>query len=229
MHRRVLFIALFLLLGAAINVAVAWGCALTHAYVPDPFQDPRSVPVPAHELEWIVIDRTPLTAEERGFIDFTGFGAVITTFGVTEYSLATGSGFFFLNRELHTGWPLRSCSGRSFEVNYRREIVRSLYQFSPPILSGPRDIPTALLWPGFALNTLFYAAIAWLLIRGPFALRRIIRAKRGCCVKCGYDLRGQAAASDRCPECGSAHAPSPRPSSSKGEGGQAIARVAQIK
>ena len=41
--------------------------------------------------------------------------------------------------------------------------------------------PVRPIWPGFAINTLFYAAILWLLIRGPFALRRFIRVKRGRC------------------------------------------------
>ena len=51
-----------------------------------------------------------------------------------------------------------------------------------------------------AINTLFYAAILWLLILGPFALRRLIRQRRGVCPACGYDLRhGEHKA---CPECG---------------------------
>ncbi len=34
---------------------------------------------------------------------------------------------------------------------------------------------------GFAVNTLFYAALLWLLIPGPFALRRFLRVRRGLC------------------------------------------------
>ncbi len=40
-------------------------------------------------------------------------------------------------------------------------------------------LPPRLIWPGFAFNTIFYAAILWLLVCGPFALRRYIRRKRG--------------------------------------------------
>ncbi len=53
-------------------------------------------------------------------------------------------------------------------------------------------LPLAIIVPGFAANTLFYAA--------PFATRRLIRRKRGHCIKCGYDIRH--ADHDACPECG---------------------------
>ncbi len=65
---------------------------------------------------------------------------------------------------------------------------------------APRILPLRPIWPGFAINTAFYAATLWLPIRGPFALRRHIRRKRGLCVACGYDLRGNLLAG--CPECG---------------------------
>jgi len=61
-------------------------------------------------------------------------------------------------------------------------------------------LPILPIWPGFLINTAFYAAITWLLIRGPFAPRRLIRRRRGLCVKCGYQL-GHAE-HGACPECG---------------------------
>ncbi len=60
--------------------------------------------------------------------------------------------------------------------------------------------PIGVIEPGFAINTVFYAAILWLLTLGPFTARRMIRRKRGRCIKCGYDLRGAEHAV--CPECG---------------------------
>ncbi len=63
-----------------------------------------------------------------------------------------------------------------------------------------RLLPLHPLWPGFAINTIFYAAILWLLTLGPFTARRIIRHKRNRCINCGYDLRG--AEHEVCPECG---------------------------
>ncbi len=57
-------------------------------------------------------------------------------------------------------------------------------------------------WPYFAfvITTLLYATSLWLLIPGPFALRRFIRVKRGLCPACAYP-RGE---SDVCSECGKA-------------------------
>ncbi len=45
----------------------------------------------------------------------------------------------------------------------------------------PRVLPLIPIWPGFAINTVFYAIVLWLLIPGPFALRRLIRRRRGLC------------------------------------------------
>ncbi len=59
-------------------------------------------------------------------------------------------------------------------------------------------LPLRPLWPAFAINTVFYATILWLLIPGPFAMRRFIRHRRGQCRACGYPA-GESAA---CSECG---------------------------
>ena len=61
-----------------------------------------------------------------------------------------------------------------------------------------RLAPLRPIWPGFAVNTLVYATFLWLLICGPFALRRFTRLKRGLCPACAYP-RGEA---DVCSECG---------------------------
>ncbi len=68
-------------------------------------------------------------------------------------------------------------------------------------MGDQRCLPIRPRWPGFAVNTIFYAAILWLLSLGPwFALRRLDRRRRGLCPACGYDL-GHAQ-HDTCPECG---------------------------
>ena len=51
-----------------------------------------------------------------------------------------------------------------------------------------RVLPFRPIWPGFAINTLFYAAILGTLFAVPFALRRRRRIKRGLCPKCAYPI-----------------------------------------
>jgi hypothetical protein len=62
-------------------------------------------------------------------------------------------------------------------------------------------LPLCPLWPGFALNTLFYAAFAYGLWQIPLAIRRRRRRRANKCVKCGYDRAGLAE-NATCPECG---------------------------
>ena len=52
--------------------------------------------------------------------------------------------------------------------------------------------------PGFAINTVFYAVVLWLLFAAPLALRRRRRIKRGLCPKCAYPV----GTNKRCTECG---------------------------
>ena len=76
----------------------------------------------------------------------------------------------------------------------------------PKWISGhypQRCLPTLPLWSGFAVNTVFYAGVLWVLCCGPFALRRMIRRRRGQCAQCSYPI-GQ---NERCTECGAAVTP----------------------
>ncbi len=80
-----------------------------------------------------------------------------------------------------------------------------------------RILPYVPIWPGLVINTLFYAAIWFGVFFGFTGAKRFLRAKRGRCPRCGYDLRGQRmeeshphpnplppsrGGSIRCPECG---------------------------
>jgi len=65
-------------------------------------------------------------------------------------------------------------------------------------VSVSEGLPILPLWPGFAINTLFYAAILWLLFLAPFRIRRAVRIRRGRCPKCAYPV----GVSPVCTECG---------------------------
>ena len=61
-----------------------------------------------------------------------------------------------------------------------------------------RVIPFRPVWPGFAINTLLYAAVLWMTLAAPLALRRRRRLKRGLCPKCAYPI----GINPVCTECG---------------------------
>ena len=61
-----------------------------------------------------------------------------------------------------------------------------------------RSIPLRPIWPGFAINTILYAGILWLVFLAPFQVRRYRRIKRGLCPACAYPI----GTSDVCTECG---------------------------
>lgn len=63
---------------------------------------------------------------------------------------------------------------------------------------GGRVLNRSLLMPAWAPVVLFAAYPTIAFIRGP--LRRWRRRRTGRCIRCGYDLTGNA--SGRCPECG---------------------------
>ncbi len=129
------------------------------------------------------------------------------------------------DRALRTraGWPLRSLAGEQWRaaVGHLQGAVRAVALPAGSSAPGPEAVhvaafpiqrntasgtqyrlaPLRPIWPGFGINTLFYAAMLWLLIPGPFtllALRRFIRRKRGLCPACGYPA-GESAV---CSECG---------------------------
>ena len=67
-------------------------------------------------------------------------------------------------------------------------------------------LPLRPLFPGFAINTIFYAAVLWVLFAVPGRVRRWRRIKRGVCVHCAYPV----GSSSVCSECGTAvHGASP--------------------
>ena len=83
--------------------------------------------------------------------------------------------------------------------------------------SGERFIvrfPLTPIWPGFLYNTLFYAALSWLVARLALAAKRGIvghrRTRRGLCPRCAYPRPEHAPDTNPvpCPECG--HTPKPK-------------------
>ena len=201
MKRRLCIVAIFLLAGTLVNVAVAWGVALWSRT-----DGGRLVVVTGSTADQMWAKRFTL---DRSFAEVYEMGRInlVSGWGYTglwsRCALWTG---IDLVHVLDVGWPLRCLSGEVQTDLYAVMPNKVLHALSPPAKVGPirvdTDVPRCLpaqpILSGFAFNTLFYATLLWLLIPGSFVLRRFIRVKRGRCVKCGYP-RGESAV---CSECG---------------------------
>jgi hypothetical protein len=107
------------------------------------------------------------------------------------------------------GWPMRSLMSYVRPDLLARNITPTLRDTWLLETGGrtpvgiARGLPLKPILPGFFLNSMAYAVVLWLVFSAiPQWMRRRIEAKRGCCIHCGYDLRGKPADTDKCPECG---------------------------
>lgn len=108
-----------------------------------------------------------------------------------------------------SGWPMRSMQHQaSMQVMYQKSAI-VVNQISPTNFAswrggldwGSKRYGTFPVWPGFLINTLFFAAIVGLCLWGAVSLRMRWRRREGVCEACGYDRRGLAVGA-ACPECG---------------------------
>jgi hypothetical protein len=219
----------FLLLGAIVNVAVAWGLSL----LIDPFSIGAATAAPGFGVAW---DRQG----GRNSGDVFWFACEVSNGGAARLSttarkanefdvdfgedprdilphwwipdgLPAGEAEQVQAAAEARGWPMLSMW---YHVRYWDHVGGRGRMQSPggidlplpvwrdpmPFSSydQPRTLPLRVIWPGFAINTLFYAGMLWLLFAAPFALRHRSRIKRGLCPACAYPI-GE---SNVCTECG---------------------------
>ncbi len=228
MKRRLLIAVIFLLAGAVVNVAVAWGCAVWTIrgrgasalvfFMPEGRVHPD--PPWLRESDW------KLRLEDDDFVlettsrEISGFGLERQGFllytDVKPGQRGALSAATIVVRD-RSGWPLRALQGEQwllksedypdvparrwfFESRFAIAKVRVIDSWKGRMIKDDRLLAYLPIWPGFAVNTLFYATLLWVLISGPFALRRLIRRRRGRCPDCGYDLHQLE--DEACPECG---------------------------
>ena len=220
MKRRLLIVAVFLLAGAVANVAVAWFFVMApppHRRVSGGF---------AVELRRWVMDHTPHSREPisawprevphhwpqfRSGTRHRRIGSGMDRCGALQLD------YSFIIQIKYVGWPLWSLESEAWinlhvgpnrTIQYRTDghPEHTWWLTGIPVASNgasfvgdQRCLPIRPRWPGFAVNTLFYAAILWL----PFVLRRWLRVRRGLCPKCAYPM-GESAV---CSECGRLHQP----------------------
>lgn len=230
-------IGVFLLLGAIVNVAVAWVASYCHdccmfygIFYRDLARDSDGV-TDDHVALWkrfaaVQHATRPDTIEDDS--ESLGYRQVqvrrwedlpySTLDGVAEWigwpdldvmlpQQINETGFY-----QRAGWPAKSMFGDGFwrQDEYGDEdgnlAFRKIHAAHGLLIIDDKaftTIPLVPLWPGFAVNTLFYAAIAWMLFAALFAWRRRRRARRGLCAACAYPV----GIGGVCTECGAAVTP----------------------
>jgi len=232
--RRVLKLVVFLLLGAIVNVAVAWGCVF---FVNPPFSlDLAFYSGQLHEIECLPSEiemyrgrgfqALPLSERPRlinagwlprGDLMVEGIGGGYIGGGSRRLTADTLSGSTVVVRiitedellgcllsmreccyQIRAGWPLTSCKGERIATG----VATTTWRNDGIITVGKKldqlHLPVLASWPGFAINTIFYAGVLWVLFAMPGVVRRRRRIKRGLCPACAYPV----GASPVCTECG---------------------------
>ncbi len=211
MRRHLLIPAAFLLAGAVVNVAVAWGCILS--FPPQPMKyPPVFLPSDSETQAWWHDNRPDGVMDDLGIVQIwkrfgwrhiwymgdKGGTMTIVPSGAIRMTGPRPSDNTHCSQTI-CGFPMMSLRGERWTRIHEALGGTSIEELRRSGL-GWRGYPFRPVWLGLAVNTVFYAVVLWLLIPGPFALRQFIRVRRGRCPKCAYPM-GE---SDVCSECGRA-------------------------
>jgi hypothetical protein len=184
--------------GAILNVSVAWACAI--------WSDPES-PGPTREPSDASI-RVWRESRIPAFPDAPERESLACAFGERYFILEAdrdGMPDFMIMRSV-VGWPWGALERRRV-VHFTPggAQVTSHFALTIPASTGLSASPLPLkpVWPGFAANTLLFAAGLWLNVAGARTLRRRRRLGRGLCPVCAYPRGGGTV----CTECGEALPP----------------------
>ncbi|MCL4199366.1 MAG: hypothetical protein KJZ69_17885 [Phycisphaerales bacterium] len=208
--------SIFLLLGAIVNVAVAWGCAFPSM---DEILDSSSRIYGAEDASPSVdVNRIQWWRAHapKGFARDPDHVWIASAFGYEEilYGVDARSPEEDAKEALRvrTGFPLKSMECQVWtdttgvgvgpnRVPYPRVVRRGVFGIERRPGNGTTRVYLIPLRPtpvGFAVNSVLYGGSCWLLLGGPRSLTRWRRMCRGQCTKCGYP-RGT---SPVCTECG---------------------------
>ena len=227
MKRRLFKLILFLLLGAIVNVAVAWGCSYWTDRSIETLGTDEQLPFHWKDEEVIFWGRTYVRPgrivvhhdQTNNWYPPSEWRWPTTNTRPPAWSVASTVYSYpqTLEKdldqgqlpllELAFGWPSCAMYYRcELSSNYAIARIRNGLDYSPEgysLLKSselPHVWPLRPIWRGFVANALLYGFVLWALNFGASTARRMIRRKRGHCTKCGYDLRG--AEHEVCPECG---------------------------
>ena len=210
MKRYLIAIAIFLLVGALLNVCIAWALQL---WGKQPIPDPENISGhlgtlgPSERSSWARASgqgwpERPNVVWVQEFVggrftDLFAQSPEVDSTGLTEdeHLELIRTQFSYTVEIVERGWPARTVSmERWYEFHYPGPFQ---WQCNGYPVAG-RYIPIRLLWGGFVANTVVYAAFFAAAVAAPFLAVRFLRARRGCCLNCGYPVGD----SSQCPECG---------------------------
>lgn len=213
--RWAMMVLVSLLLGAVVNIAIAWSLA---AFVGVPPPPARQIP-PAQPPTWPgqVSDWWPEPNEVhigRWWCCTTVHAFAHSVRRWEDLNALTKASEAMLSCNLYIaqwGWPMRSLE---FQWPHSQNMLVSIWLFKRPTEAALRTglpvstsitrsperthLPLMPVWQGFVVNSLAYSAIIAASLLAPGAARRARRRRRGQCLACGYELAGLA----MCPECG---------------------------
>ena len=206
MKRRLLKLSVLLLAGAIVNVAVAWTCAHYPHVIRNMTTETRKArnwasPMPTTTPKPTIYREVAFANERVRWLmapdDIeNGIAGVVYIQAVHEFGMPLPALGYVVQSTVNQ----RAGGGEVTQLRWSltANIPRTYADYD----RAWRNVPLKPALPGFAINTIFYAAILGVLFFAPGAVRRTIRRKRGLCPACAYDLRGSA--SQMCPECGNA-------------------------
>lgn len=207
-------IFVFLLIGAMVNVAVAWVIVLANDDVLKPAPVATQLPNQVSRTQLSVGPRFGyqlVSDYGRGPLGFLGSAQLYN--GRVWWSNPQCNGPEFWDH-VGAGWPMLALSASRhtvLDLEGREVVDRVIRLHGGVALHQDRDDPTAEsrtprllplrpLWLGFILNSLAYATGLGTIVHGPTTVRSFLLGRRGECPACGYP-RGS---SPVCTECGEA-------------------------
>jgi hypothetical protein len=197
MKPRPLTILIFLVLGAIVSIAIAWACALWSPQnefgAMETIEPPKSWPAYLQPCNWPPPDTANRLADQGpgvSIIDITG--GVFYVSGTmrpageqaTPYTTLHIYRFGLPGRALQ--WNAYSALGPHARllVSRARDAAGLRKGLDCPNflpVRGERDsrrLPITPIWSGLFTDVLFYGAVMWLIVRGPFVFRRSVRLQR---------------------------------------------------
>lgn len=204
MRHAAAIIMVFLVIAAMANIAVAWACE-------------RFISVRVIDTNLIARERRTEFARDEAGPGNRGHGWVMDAYASTGTEMVRYSDTDRQSILRRSGWPFRSMccvveyrpdASSTWTKHVRGGLPIAGFNFLSRDVSGlglamgmqgiERVLPLRPLWPGFVLNTMFWASALWLLWMIPRWLRSLWWGIRHKCTRCGYPV----GVSPVCTECG---------------------------